>query len=71
MDAPLADSAKLADPVTLGLLLRLVTHDLRNPLAVIISNLGYLGTVLSAAGDDVQETLGRHPDVVGRSEAHY
>jgi signal transduction histidine kinase len=40
-----------------GSLLRLVTHDLRNPLAVIISNLGYLGNVLANSGQDVRETL--------------
>lgn len=51
----MADS--LTDLHTLGQLIRLVTHDLRNPLAVIISNLGYLGNVVGQASDDVRETI--------------
>ncbi len=42
---------------TLGHLLRIVAHDLRNPLAVIISNLGYLDSCLRGASDDVRETI--------------
>jgi signal transduction histidine kinase len=51
----MADS--LTDLGTLGQLLRLVTHDLRNPLAVIISNLGYLGNVVGQSSEDVRETI--------------
>ncbi len=45
------------DDATLGQMLRILAHDLRNPLAVIISNLGYLRSVLSAAEQEVLETL--------------
>lgn len=44
-------------PEKLGQLLRLVAHDLRNPLAVILSNLGYLNGSLAATPGDVKETL--------------
>src|SRR5262249_8335113 len=47
----------MTDVATWGQLLRLVTHDLRNPLAVIISNLGYLGNDLSGASTDIGETI--------------
>lgn len=45
------------DDATLGQMLRILAHDLRNPLAVIISNLGYLRSVLSTAEQEVLETL--------------
>lgn len=44
-------------PEKLGQLLRLAAHDLRNPLAVILSNLGYLKGSLAATPGDVTETL--------------
>ncbi len=42
---------------TLGQMLRIVAHDLRNPLAVIISNLGYLDSCLQGASQDIKETV--------------
>jgi signal transduction histidine kinase len=45
------------DDATLGQMLRILAHDLRNPLAVIISNLGYLQTTLRATSGDIDETI--------------
>jgi signal transduction histidine kinase len=45
------------DDATLGQMLRIAAHDLRNPLAVIISNLGYLRAVLEGAESEILETL--------------
>jgi signal transduction histidine kinase len=53
------------DGSTLGQMLRIVAHDLRNPLAVIISNLGYLGSMLENVSDDVRETI---PDTLTSCE---
>lgn len=39
-----------SERATIGTLLSLVTHDLRNPLSVLLTNLGYLDSVL-AQGD--------------------
>lgn len=50
-------SDSVPEQSTLGQMLRIVAHDLRNPLAVIISNLGYLQSTLPGASDDVKETL--------------
>jgi len=59
------DAGRDLDGTTLGQMLRIVAHDLRNPLAVIISNLGYLGSMLENVSDDVRETI---PDTLTSCE---
>lgn len=70
--APLGGSLREAPPEHLGQLLGLITHDLRNPLAALASNVGFLQMVATElqqegkeAVDDLQisvEALGRIAD---------
>ena len=41
----------------MGSLLALLTHDLRNPLSALQSNLGYLASILSRADEDTREAV--------------
>lgn len=50
-------SDSVPEQSTLGQMLRIVAHDLRNPLAVIISNIGYLQSTLPQPSDEIKETL--------------
>ena len=43
--------------VTLGQLIGLLAHDLRNPLSALHSNVGFLDSVVESADDDVREAL--------------
>jgi signal transduction histidine kinase len=45
------------NPVTLGQLIGLLAHDLRNPLSALHSNVGFLDSVVESADDDVREAL--------------
>ncbi|HSC86280.1 MAG TPA: HAMP domain-containing sensor histidine kinase [Polyangiaceae bacterium] len=45
------------EPEQLGELLGLLTHDLRNPLAALSSNVGYMGLVGKALTPELQEAL--------------
>jgi signal transduction histidine kinase len=44
-------------PVTLGQLIGLLAHDLRNPLSALHSNVGFLDSVVESRDDDVREAL--------------
>lgn len=52
-----ASSVRDLSPEVLGELVGLLTHDLRNPLAALASNLGFLGMVSENLGQDVREAL--------------
>jgi signal transduction histidine kinase len=43
--------------VTLGQLIGLLAHDLRNPLSALHSNVGFLDSVIESRDDDVREAL--------------
>ena len=45
------------DPSTIGELLGLLAHDLRNPLSALHSNLGFLRSVLSASDQDARDAV--------------
>jgi signal transduction histidine kinase len=47
----------IGDSRLLGELLALLSHDLRNPLAALHSNLGYLGSVLGTKDEEVSEAI--------------
>jgi signal transduction histidine kinase len=45
------------NPVTLGQLIGLLAHDLRNPLSALHSNVGFLDSVVESTDGDVREAL--------------
>lgn len=45
------------DPETIGELLGLLAHDLRNPLSALHSNLGFLRSVLAASDHDARDAV--------------
>jgi len=45
------------DPTTIGELLGLLAHDLRNPLSALHSNLGFLRSILSASEQDARDAV--------------
>lgn len=50
-------TTEVLDDATIGELLALITHDLRNPLSALHSNLGFLESALGGADDDSREAL--------------